>query len=60
MNRRKQKMQDRQRVSGFARLYAALRTMQAEIEEVMLEFEGHMDLLTWVLSHIGPTYGPEL
>lgn len=45
-DRRKQKMQDRQRVSGFAKLYAALTSLQAEIEEVMLDFEGHMDILT--------------
>lgn len=43
-------MQDRQRVPGFARLYAALRTLQSEIEEVMLDFEGHMDLLRYVPS----------
>lgn len=45
---RKQKMQDRQRVSGFARLYAALRGLQVDIEEAMGEFEAQMDILTSV------------
>ncbi|WVQ75855.1 hypothetical protein IAR50_005488 [Cryptococcus sp. DSM 104548] len=40
---RKQKMQDRQRVSGFTRLYQALRTLQAEIEELSTELD---DLLS--------------
>jgi rabenosyn-5 len=39
-------MQDRQRVSGFARLYAALRKSQVEIEEAMGDFEAQMDILT--------------
>lgn len=45
-------MQDRQQVTGFARLYAALRSLQAEIEEVMVDFEGQMDILAYVLGVI--------
>ena len=45
--RRKQKIADRQRVNGFARLYQALRTLQAEIEEMMPDFEEQMDILTY-------------
>jgi len=44
--RRKQKIQDRQRVTGFARLYQMLRGLQAEIEEVLPEFEEQLDYLT--------------
>ncbi|WVR04794.1 hypothetical protein IAU60_001806 [Kwoniella sp. DSM 27419] len=43
---RKQKMQDRQRVNGFARLYQALRSLQAEIEELMPEYEDQLAELT--------------
>ncbi|ODO08578.1 hypothetical protein L198_00308 [Cryptococcus wingfieldii CBS 7118] len=40
---RKQTMQDRQRVSGFTRLYQALRMLQSEIEEISIELD---DLLS--------------
>ncbi|WWC68141.1 uncharacterized protein I206_102064 [Kwoniella pini CBS 10737] len=43
---RKQKMQDRQRVTGFARLYSALRGLQGDIEELMPEFENQLADLT--------------
>ncbi|WVW78231.1 hypothetical protein I302_100184 [Kwoniella bestiolae CBS 10118] len=43
---RKQKMQDRQRVTGFARLYSALRGLQGNIEELMPEFEDLLADLT--------------
>ncbi|WWD00801.1 hypothetical protein V866_007737 [Kwoniella sp. B9012] len=43
---RKQKMQDRQRVTGFARLYSALRSLQSNIEELMPEFEDLLADLT--------------
>ncbi|RXK40873.1 hypothetical protein M231_01721 [Tremella mesenterica] len=36
---RKQKMTDRQKVSGFARLYGILRSLQAEIESLMPDYE---------------------
>jgi hypothetical protein len=43
MVRRKQKIADRSRVSGFARLYGALRTIQHEIEAQMSECEEQME-----------------
>ncbi|WVF69598.1 hypothetical protein IAT40_004376 [Kwoniella sp. CBS 6097] len=43
---RKQKMADRQRVNGFARLYQALRTLQSEIEDLMPEYEDQLAELT--------------
>nr|XP_018265268.1 uncharacterized protein I303_01628 [Kwoniella dejecticola CBS 10117]OBR87426.1 hypothetical protein I303_01628 [Kwoniella dejecticola CBS 10117] len=43
---RKQKMQDRQRVTGFTRLYTALRGLQGDIEELMPEFEDQLADLT--------------
>lgn len=46
--RRKQKMADRQRPTGFARLYQLLRGLQAEIEETMPEFEDEMQELMCV------------
>jgi hypothetical protein len=45
-NRRKQKMQDRQRVGLFARLYQALRSLQGEIEDTLPDFEEQMYELT--------------
>ena len=44
-SRRKQKMADRKRVTGFQRLYQALRSLQGEIEELMPDFEEQMDIL---------------
>ena len=41
-----QKIADRQRVNGFARLYQMLRNLQHEIEDTMPDFEEQMDLLT--------------
>ncbi|WVQ98252.1 hypothetical protein IAU59_005375 [Kwoniella sp. CBS 9459] len=43
---RKQKMADRQRVTGFARLYQALRSLQSEIEDLMPEYEDQLAELT--------------
>lgn len=43
---RKQKMADRTRVTGFARLYQALKTLQAEIDDMMPDFEEQMEILT--------------
>ncbi|OCF45785.1 hypothetical protein I317_00273 [Kwoniella heveanensis CBS 569] len=43
---RKQKMADRQRINGFARLYQALRMLQSEIEELMPEYEDQLAELT--------------
>ena len=45
---RKQKIEDRQRPTGFARLYQMLRTLQAEIEDAMPDFEEQMVILTYV------------
>ena len=42
---RKQKMADRQRVNGFARLYTAIRSIQHEVEDLMPEFEEQMESL---------------
>ncbi|KAK4688849.1 rabenosyn-5, partial [Tremellales sp. Uapishka_1] len=39
---RKQKISDRHRVTPFARLYTALRSLQSEIEEVLPDFEEQM------------------
>jgi rabenosyn-5 len=55
LSRRKQKIADRQRVSGFARLYGALRTIQHEIEAIMGEFEDQMEDLVYVISFAYPT-----
>jgi rabenosyn-5 len=48
MNRRKQKIADRQRVTGFARLYGTIRTIQGEIESQMSDFEEQMEDLLYV------------
>lgn len=42
-SRRKHKILDRQRTTGFARLYQALRAIQHEIEELTPEFEDQME-----------------
>ncbi|WWC86709.1 uncharacterized protein L201_001586 [Kwoniella dendrophila CBS 6074] len=52
---RKQKMQDRQRVTGFAKLYSALRSLQGEIEELMPEFEDQLAELTQSDNPLEPT-----
>lgn len=52
--RRKQKMQDRQRVTGFARLYQALRTLQAEIEDLAADFEEQLSELVSSTDPIEP------
>ena len=41
-------MQDRKRVTAYERLYQALRGLQAEIEEVLPDFEEQLDCLTSV------------
>ncbi|OXB35048.1 hypothetical protein J007_05288 [Cryptococcus neoformans] len=51
---RKQKMQDRQRVTGFARLYQALRTLQAEIEDLAADFEEQLSELVSSTDPIEP------
>lgn len=48
LRRRKQKMADRQRVTSFAKLYALLHQLQAEIEDAMPEFEDAMEILACV------------
>ena len=50
--RRKQKIADRQRVTGFARLYGTIRTIQREIESQMSDFEEQMEELLYVLLTI--------
>ncbi|WRT64590.1 uncharacterized protein IL334_001522 [Kwoniella shivajii] len=52
---RKQKMQDRQRVTGFAKLYSALRTLQSDIEELMPEFEDQLAELTESDNPLNPS-----
>ncbi|WVQ79874.1 hypothetical protein IAT38_001974 [Cryptococcus sp. DSM 104549] len=51
---RKQKMQDRQRVTGFSRLYQALRSLQSEIEDLIPEYEDHLVELTSSIEAIEP------
>ena len=43
--RRKQRIADRIRITGFAKLYQMLRTLQAEIEDTLPDFEDQMELL---------------
>ena len=45
VRRRKQRIADRQRMTGFARLYQALRSLQSEVEDTMPDFEEQMDIL---------------
>jgi hypothetical protein len=54
MSRRKQKIADRSRVNGFARLYGTIRTIQHEIESQMSDFEELMEELVYVSSHLFP------
>ena len=46
--RRKQKMADRSRVGGYARLYHMLRNLQAEIENLMPDYEDALSELSYV------------
>jgi hypothetical protein len=46
--RRKQKMADRERPTGFGRLYQTIRLLQRTVEDVMPEFEEQMELLVFV------------
>lgn len=47
-------MQDRQRVTGFARLYQALRTLQIEIENLTADFEEQLSELVSSADPIEP------
>ncbi|WWD21672.1 hypothetical protein CI109_106158 [Kwoniella shandongensis] len=52
---RKQKMQDRQRVTGFARLYQAMRDLQSEIEDLIPDYEDQLMELTDSPDPIDPS-----
>ncbi|ORX34061.1 FYVE zinc finger-domain-containing protein [Kockovaella imperatae] len=43
---RKQRIADRERVSGFSRVYKALRSLQSDIEDLIPDFEEHMGILS--------------
>jgi rabenosyn-5 len=55
--RRKQKIADRQRVTGFARLYGTIRTIQGEIESQMSDFEEQMEDLLYVF--VSPSFSKD-
>ncbi|KAK8847582.1 hypothetical protein IAR55_005441 [Kwoniella newhampshirensis] len=51
---RKQKIQDQQRVTGFARLYQAMRTLQSEIEDLIPDYEDQLMELTESTEAVDP------